>query len=57
MTTFPDLGPDFKVTVSLGITEYQLRENLLKTISRADDALYKAKNAGRNRIECVLFLG
>jgi len=45
-----DLGDDFMVTVSLGITEYRMKEELSKTISRSDKALYQAKNSGRNRI-------
>ena len=50
-TLFPDIGPDFKVTVSIGLSEYQIREDVEKVISRADDALYRAKNGGRNRVE------
>jgi diguanylate cyclase (GGDEF)-like protein len=50
-TLFPDIGPDFKVTVSIGLSEYQIREDVEKVISRADEALYRAKNGGRNRVE------
>jgi diguanylate cyclase (GGDEF)-like protein len=49
---FPDLGPNSRVTVSLGLAEHRMQENIEKTISRADDALYKAKKKGRNRVEC-----
>jgi diguanylate cyclase (GGDEF)-like protein len=48
---FPDLGPDFKVTVTIGLSEYHIREDVEKIISRADEALYRAKRGGRNRIE------
>ena len=48
---FPDLGPDFRITVSLGLTEYRLREDVEKMIARADHALYRAKSGGRNRVE------
>ncbi len=54
LAQFPELENGFQVTVSLGITEYQPKEELSKTISRADKALYVAKNAGRNRIESVI---
>jgi len=50
-TLFPDLGPDFKVTVSIGLSEYHIREDVEKIISRADEALYRAKKGGRNRVE------
>jgi len=50
-TLFPDLGSDFKVTVSIGLSEYQIREDVDKIIARADEALYRAKNGGRNRVE------
>lgn len=49
---FPCLGPDSQVTVSIGLTEYRMQENIEKTISRADELLYKAKKGGRNRVEC-----
>jgi diguanylate cyclase (GGDEF)-like protein len=49
---FPDLGPDSRVTVSIGLAEHRMQENIEKTISRADEFLYKAKKGGRNRVEC-----
>ncbi|KUG23616.1 hypothetical protein ASZ90_006602 [hydrocarbon metagenome] len=48
---FPNLGPDSRVTVSIGLTAYKMQENIERTISRADEALYRAKNGGRNRME------
>jgi diguanylate cyclase (GGDEF)-like protein len=50
-TAFPDLGPDFKVTVSIGLSEHYLRGDVENTIFRADEALYRAKKGGRNRVE------
>ncbi|WP_051524423.1 GGDEF domain-containing protein [Sulfurihydrogenibium subterraneum] len=42
-----------KVTVSLGVTQIKKNENLENAIKRADQALYLAKNKGRNRVEFI----
>lgn len=39
------------VTVSIGIAEFNYEDDLDSWIRRADDALYKAKELGRNRVE------
>ncbi len=48
---FPEIGTDFRITVSIGLAEYRPNEDPLKVIARADAALYRAKNSGRNRVE------
>lgn len=42
---------DDPVTVSIGIAEFHPEDNLDSWLRRADDALYKAKELGRNRVE------
>ncbi len=49
---FPEIGADLKVTVSIGIADLRANEETEATFKRADDALYRAKEAGRNR--CVI---
>jgi diguanylate cyclase (GGDEF)-like protein len=45
-----DVGEILRLTVSIGVAEYRHgKENWQKFLSRADMALYKAKNAGRDR--------
>jgi diguanylate cyclase (GGDEF)-like protein len=46
-----DLVPDEGVgtTLSIGVVEYRLGEDLSKFVKRADQAMYKAKNQGGNQ--------
>jgi diguanylate cyclase (GGDEF)-like protein len=50
-------GTDFErigtVTASFGVTEYVFTETVNECMKRLDDALYKAKNGGRNRVEVL----
>lgn len=39
-----------KLTISAGVAVYALDEDIEKPISRADKALYQAKNSGRNKV-------
>lgn len=41
-------GSDYKVTASIGVTQYIRGEDILETLKRADSALFAAKHKGRN---------
>lgn len=43
--------PDLRATFSAGVTCFDNDEPMTQTIDRADQALYRAKAAGRNRME------
>ncbi|MDO8825670.1 diguanylate cyclase [Methylophaga sp.] len=45
-----DFSVDRQITASFGLSEYRLGETISDTIKRADDALYLAKNNGRNQV-------
>lgn len=44
------IHPELAVTVSVGVAEYDPREDVEGWIRRADEALYRAKREGRNRV-------
>jgi PleD family two-component response regulator len=41
------------VTASFGVADFDPGETWSAWLQRADVALYRAKNAGRNRVECA----
>jgi diguanylate cyclase (GGDEF)-like protein len=44
-------GKTLNLSISIGVSEFNGSESPEQTVDRADSALYKAKNAGRNRVE------
>ncbi len=42
--------PDFRISASFGISQHRVGEPVEATLTRADEALYEAKRAGRNRV-------
>lgn len=49
---FPQIGEDFRVTASIGLSQYLPKEEIAAVIARADAGLYKAKENGRNQVIC-----
>lgn len=50
-TSVPGKAQAISATVSIGVAEHQVGDDLHQTIDRADAALYRAKQNGRNRVE------
>jgi hypothetical protein len=48
---FSDITPSLTVTLSAGVAQYRPKEEIRSIVSRADEALYLAKNSGRNCIK------
>ncbi|MGE5625514.1 MAG: GGDEF domain-containing protein [Bacillota bacterium] len=46
-------GGSLRLTVSCGLTPYRNGEDMRATLARADQALYRAKERGRNRVEAI----
>ncbi|MBF0434360.1 MAG: diguanylate cyclase [Magnetococcales bacterium] len=45
--------PDFRLTISIGLAEFQSDlKNAVQLFDMADNALYRAKNSGRNQVAC-----
>lgn len=53
MMIIPYKGTEIKITASFGITTSLGEEDLNQIINRADQALYKSKELGRNRVTTI----
>ena len=49
----PVNGKEVKITISIGVTEYQAKEELSTFIQRADRAMYRSKQKGRNMVSML----
>ncbi len=49
----PKNGEAVKVTISIGVTEYNPKEELTTFIQRADQAMYRSKRSGRNKVSML----
>ena len=47
--SFDEIHPGLQITVSIGVAAHVSSEEPAQTLKRADDALYRAKDSGRNR--------
>lgn len=47
--TFIYMNSDFHITISFGLYNFQGKVNFTESIEKADEALYEAKNTGRNK--------
>lgn len=47
---FPEISDELRVSVSIGIAQFERDETVSQTIARADEALYWAKQNGRNQV-------
>lgn len=52
-TSFDDILPNCRLTISIGVTDYRWPEEIEQTIGRADKALYLAKSNGKNCVKLV----
>jgi diguanylate cyclase (GGDEF)-like protein len=49
----PEGGEEVTVTISIGLTEYHAKEELSTFIQRADQAMYRSKRSGRNKVSML----
>jgi len=51
IVVYSDEGEEVRFTVSIGISSSEVSDNVETLIKTADEALYRAKQTGRNRVE------
>lgn len=42
-----------RITISVGVTEFNWQEEIAVFVQRADKAMYQSKQSGRNRVSCL----
>ncbi|MGD8700916.1 MAG: diguanylate cyclase [Desulfosarcina sp.] len=45
--------PEVEITISIGVTQYRQEEKISNFVQRADQAMYRSKQAGRNKVSCI----
>ncbi|MFC6670167.1 GGDEF domain-containing protein [Marinobacterium aestuariivivens] len=50
LRVIPTRAGEVGVTISIGVSEFRADDDFKSLYNRADQALYRAKNAGRNRV-------
>lgn len=48
---FDELASELRISVSVGCAQFRSPEDWQMTVDRADEAMYRAKNGGRDRFE------
>ncbi len=51
IVVYSDDGQEVRFTVSIGVSSSEISDNVDTLVKTADEALYKAKESGRNRVE------